>query len=144
MTLKKVTNQRFGSNGVGLGQGIPVDHPHFLGFDKLLYALLVFGTDSQIILNDYHTAVDAETLIGILGFKDVDDVIHKIHKTKLGSMSPFSVPVGTADNVHRILFVTHFLSSFFAFRRALGTISRTLETRNYPELDSGAKYTVVL
>jgi len=134
MTLEKVTNQRLGSNRVGLGQGVPVDHPHFLGFDKLLYALLVFGTDSQIILNDYHAAVDAEALIGILGFKDVDDVVHKVHKTELGllgSMSPFSVPVGTADNMHRILFVTHFLSSLFAFRPACGNDPARMKRENF-------------
>ena len=118
MALQKVSDKRFGSNGIGLGESIPIDHPHLFGFDKLLYALSVFGANGKIILNDYHTAVNAEALVGILGFKDVDDVIHKVHETELGlfgSMPPLSVPVGTADNVHRILFVTHFLSSLFAF-----------------------------
>ena len=76
VTLEQVTYQRLRCHRVGFGQGIPVYNPHFLGFYELLYTLSVLGTNGQIVLNNYHTAVYAEAFIRVLGLKDVDDVIH--------------------------------------------------------------------
>ena len=109
MSPQQVAHKAFRRDGVSFGQGVPIDNKHTLCLDEVYYALLVFRTNGQVVLDYDCAAVHAEVFVLRLGFQQVDDVVHQVNKAQFalfGGVSPFSVPVRSVDKVnffHRYL-----------------------------------------
>ena len=113
VTFQQVTNQRFGSNGVGFRQGVPVNHQNFLFLYQFFDTFPIFRTYFQVVFDYDGTAVYTEAFVIGFGFQHIDNVVHQIAQAEFGlfrSVTPFTVPVRTTDNVHGILFAHSFSS----------------------------------
>ena len=83
MPEEQVADERFGRDGVGFRQGVPVDDEQPLVRNQLFDAVAVFGTDGEIIFQYNGAAVHAEVFVLRFGLQKMNDIVHQICEPEL-------------------------------------------------------------
>ena len=84
-------------------KGIPAHKAKTSGLNELFHPFTVLWANGEVVLQDDGTAVHAEGFVFRLVFQYIQNIVHQRSQTELALLrrvTPFPIPVGTADQVN--------------------------------------------